>query len=67
MATKSRKKPSKVANPEEIYYALPYDEVQPIFLELKDTVECLTEMGESHRWGRGERELAGHRRSRRAA
>jgi hypothetical protein len=69
LAKKSRKKSSKVTNPDEtLYYTLPYDDVQPFLLELKDTVQCLNEMGDSHRWGRSDRsELAGHRRSRRAA
>jgi len=33
---------------DRIYYTLPYDEVQPIVAELKDTIDCLTEMGETH-------------------
>jgi hypothetical protein len=34
---------------DRIYYTLPYDEVQPVLSQLKDTVECLSEMGETHR------------------
>ena len=51
---------------DRIYYTLPYDEVQPILSELKDTIECLTEMGEAHTWGpeaQGQR----HQHRRRAA
>lgn len=63
MSKNSRKKAArKKANPaqlrsrrlhlkeelDRIYYTLPYDEVQPVLSELKDTVECLTEMGETH-------------------
>ena len=51
---------------DRIYYTLPYDEVTPVLTELKDTVECLTEMGETHTWGKTG-ELAGHRNRRRAA
>lgn len=51
---------------DRIYYTLPYDEVSPVLTELKDTVECLTEMGETHTWHR-HGDLAGHRNRRRAA
>ena len=51
---------------DRIYYTLPYDEVAPILNELKDTVECLTEMGDTHTWQK-HGELAGHRNRRRAA
>jgi hypothetical protein len=52
---------------DRIYYTLPYDEVQPILNELKDTVECLTEMADTHTWQKNHGELAGHRNRRRAA
>lgn len=79
MAKKPRKKQSTESHDEalrsrrrnlkeqldRIYYTLPYDEVQPVLSELKDTVECLTEMGDTHRWAKGEStELAGHRNRR---
>jgi hypothetical protein len=80
VARKSRSKPSQSDQLDEklhskrrlkeeldrIYYTLPYDEVQPILSELKDTVECLTEMGDTHTW-RKDGGLAGHRNRRRAA
>src|SRR5687768_5540396 len=79
---KTRKKSAKPAKPDatlhskrrnlkeeldRIYYTLPFDEVQPILTELKDTVECLTEMGDNHTWSKQHGELAGHRNRRRAA
>jgi hypothetical protein len=33
---------------DRIYFTLPYDEIQPVISELKDTVECLNEMCETH-------------------
>lgn len=51
---------------DRIYYTLPYDEVAPLLNELKDTVECLGEMAETHTWQK-HGELAGHRNRRRAA
>lgn len=51
---------------DRIYYTLPYDEVAPILDERKDTVECLTEMADTHTWQKTG-DLAGHRNRRRAA
>lgn len=51
---------------DRIYYTLPYDEVAPVLTELKDTIECLTEMGQNHTWQK-HGDLAGHRNRRRAA
>ena len=51
---------------DRIYYTLPYDEVAPVLNELKDTIECLTEMGETHTWQK-QGEVTSHRNRRRAA
>lgn len=51
---------------DRIYYTLPFDEVAPVLNELKDTIECLGEMAETHTWQK-HGELAGHRNRRRAA